>query len=241
MTSIARILLLVIACLLTSCIDSREEFWLEANGSGHAEITCSLPSAAARMQGGESGIREMIATFFKNTPEITASSHEVTTDGDRTRVKVRVSFDSALDLLNVASGPAIRHLPSAATHLAGQVNATFRGRTLDLTRTIAPGKALPGAAFLPDSQFEGHRLVTLLHLPAAASRSNATRVENGGRTLVWDTPLAAAIRAPVTARFQMDIPIPWALVTAIVLPLALAGGFACFRIRKSRNRRETPA
>ena len=234
-----RILLLAVACQLTSCIDSREEFWLEANGKGRAEITYSLPAAAARMQGGESEIRAMITGFLNNTPEISASSHEVTTEGNRTRVKVRVSFDSALDLMDAASGPAMRHLPSAASHLAGQVKAEFHGRTLDLTRTIAPGKALPGSAFLPDSQFDGRRLVTVLHLPVPAAESNATRVENGGRTLIWDTPLAAAVRAPITTRFRMEIPIPWALVSAIALPLSLAAGFVIFRIRKSRTLRKT--
>jgi len=234
-----RILLLAVACQLTSCIDSREEFWLEANGKGRAEITYSLPAAAARVQGGESEIREMITGFLKNTPAISASSHEVTTEGDRTRVKVRISFDSALDLMDAASGPAMRHLPSAASHLAGQVDAKFRGRTLDFTRTISPGRALPGSAFLPDSQFEGRRLVTVLHLPAPATESNATRVENGGRTLVWDMPLAIAVRAPITTRFKVEIPIPWAFVSAIALPLPLAAGFVIFRILKSRNRRNT--
>ena len=236
-----RILLLAVTALLCSCIDSREEFWLQADGSGRAEITCTLPAAAARVQGGDAGIREMIATFLKNTPEITASSHEVTTDGNRTQLKIRVSFDSALDLMNVASGPAIRNLPSAASHLAGDVNAKFRGRTLELTRTIYPGKALPGAAFLPASQFEGYKFVTRLHLPAAATESNATRVENGGRTLVWETPLATAVHTPPSTRFKMDIPIPWKLVTAISLPLSLICGLAFFRLRKSIGRRKTTA
>lgn len=239
--SAARILLLAVTGMLSSCIDSREEFWLQADGSGRAEITCSLPAAAARVQGGETGIREMIAAFLQDTPEITASSHEVTTNGDRTHVKIRVSFDSALELMNVASGPAIKNLPSAASHLAGDVSAEFQGRTLELTRTIFPGKALPGAAFLPASQFEGYRFVTRLHLPAAATESNATRVENGGRTLVWETPLAAAIHAPLTTRFKMDIPIPWRLVTAISLPLSLVCGLAFFRLRKSLARRKTTA
>ncbi len=34
-----RILLLAFTALLCSCIDSREEFWLQADGSGRAEIT----------------------------------------------------------------------------------------------------------------------------------------------------------------------------------------------------------
>jgi hypothetical protein len=45
-------------------------------------------------------------------------------------------------------------------------------------------------------------------------------VENAGRTLVWDYPLAGAIQGPFTLRFKAKIPIPtWAIasVAAIVL------------------------
>jgi hypothetical protein len=238
--SALRLLLAVLAGLLCSCIESREEFWLNADGGGRAEIHFSLPASAAKLQGGDSGIREMIAAFLKDTPEITNARFEVLTVQDRTHVKIHAEFDSALDLMEVAKGSSIQKLPSAATHFAGEVDARFHGRTLALTRTTAPGKALPGAAFLPASQFTNRRLITILHLPAAATESNATRVENHGRTLIWETPLAAAIQTPVTTRFQMPVPIPWGLVTAITLPLASLAVFAFLKLRKARKQRTQP-
>jgi hypothetical protein len=228
-------LLAGIACLLTSCIDGREEVWLEADGSGRAEITYSLPAAAARLQGGDSGIRELITGFLKDTPEIQSSSCDVVTEDGRTRVRVSASFASALDLKAVAEGPSIDRLPSAASHLAGQVKTEFRGRTVDFSRTITPAKALPGASFMPASQFEGRRLEYIMHLPAAVRESNATRVENSGRTLVWDVPLAQALKSPIVTRFQLNVPIPWKLVTAIALPLSLTGLLVFRQVRKSRK------
>jgi hypothetical protein len=234
-----RIFLLAAAALLTSCIDSREEYWLEADGGGRAEATYCIPAAVAAMHGGESGIRGLIDGFLKKTPEITSSECEVATEGNRLRVKIRAGFDSALDLKNVATGDAIKELPSAASNLAGKVTVDLQGRTLDFQRQISVSTALPGSSFLPDSQFEGHRMVYIMHLPTAVLESNATRTEDSGRTLVWDFPLTEALNSPIATRFKMEIPIPWTLVTTVALPLSLFCGLAVRRIRKSRKRAET--
>jgi hypothetical protein len=81
---------------------------------------------------------------------------------------------------------------------------------------------------MPASSLEG-RLVTIMHLPAPASDSNATRTENRGRTLVWETPFATAVKSPVTYRFKMRAPLPWNLLGWIVAPLALLGGVVWIR------------
>lgn len=233
--SAIRCLVIAAMGILSSCIDSREEYWLQADGSGRAEMTYHLPAAAAAAHGGESGIREMIDGFLKQTPEITTSSCEVGTHGERLRVTITITFRSALAMRDVMAGDTLKSLPTAAAHLAGEVTADLRGRTLDFNREISPSKALPGAVFMPASRFAGHRLIYIMHLPAAATESNASRVENDGHTLVWDIPLAQALKAPVVTRFKMRIPIPWSLVTAVAIPLSLATcGLIVLRRRKPR-------
>ena len=220
---IARLLTAIFACLLVSCIDSHEEIWLNADGSGRVDVRYSLPSAAARFQGGEAGVRRLIGEFLKKTPAISTSSYEVVTDEDRLKIHLQATFDSAMDLKEISKGKSLEKLPSSATHLAGEMKVDLHGRTVDFTRTIAPGKALPGAIFLPPSQFQRRNLTYTIHLPAAASESNATRTADAGRTLVWDYPLATAIQNPVTLQFKAKIPIPaWAItaVTGVVLLLA---------------------
>jgi hypothetical protein len=230
-----RILLVATAFALPSCIDGREEVWLEADGSGRSEISYTIPSSIATMQGGEEGLRKMISGFLKETPEIRTSDCEISTEDDRTKIRIRAAFDSALDLKEVAQGPSLSKLPSSASHLAGVVDVKIRGRTLDFSRSISPAKALPGSSFLPASQFEGHRLVYIMHLPAVTSGNNATRVENGGRTLIWDMPLLDALKTPIVTRFQMEIPIPWKIVSGVAIPLSLAAGFIIFRFRRSKS------
>ena len=235
--SILRLFIIAIAACLSSCIDSREEYWLESDGSGRAEITYHLPAAAAAVHGGESGLREMVLAFLKGTPEIGNSACEVILEEKRMRIKINIAFDSALALRDLRNGASIKTLPAAATHLAGEITAGLHGRTLEYTRKISASKALPGAAFLSAAQLNGHRMTYIMHLPAAPMESNATRVENAGRTLVWDIPLTQALKSPVVTRFKMQIPIPWHLGATIAIPLSGAtGAVILLRRRKLRNR-----
>lgn len=233
---IVRFLTVISACVLVSCIDSREEIWLHANGSGRADVSYSLPAVAARFQGGEAGVGRLIGEFLKKTPAITTSSFEVVTDQDRLKIHILATFDSALDLKEISKGKSLEKLPSSATHLAGEISVALHGRTVGFSRTIAPGKALPGAIFLPPSQFQGRNLTYIIHLPAAASESNATRTEDAGRTLVWDYPLAEAIQNPVTLRFKAKIPIPaWASAALAGVVLLLAYFVIRWKIRSQSS------
>jgi hypothetical protein len=237
-TTIIRLLALVTTCLLVSCIDGREEVWLNADGSGRTDITYSLPAAAARFQGGENGVKKMIGDFLSHTPVLKNPTCEVTTVDGRLTIRVQASFDSALDLKDISEGESMAKLPSSASGLTGSTLVTVSGRTVDFSRTISAGDALPGSSFMPASQFEGRRLTYIMHLPMAALQSNATRTENEGRTLVWDIPLAQAIKGPVATRFKANVPVPvWLLASAGTVTFA-AGFLGLFTFRKLRSRKQ---
>lgn len=237
---IIRFLTLIGALLLISCIDGREEYWIHADGSGRADITYSLPAAAARFQGGASGVDKMLADFLANTPAITTSSHEVTVSDGRLSVRVTGTFDSVLELRKVSSGGSMKKLPSSASGLTGDIKLDLAGRDVHVSRVISVGKALPGASILPASQFAGHRLSYIVHLPIAASVSNATHSEDNGRTLVWDFPLAETVRAPVTLRFEAPVPIPMALMGGVIVVLVMLVVTVLVFIRRRRLRFNTP-
>jgi hypothetical protein len=218
---IARLLACVAAALLASCIDGREEIWVNADGSGRSEVSYSVPAAAARLHGGEAGVRRLIEGFLKDAPGITTSSCEVAPAGDQLEIRVRTTFDSALGLKDISTSQAMGALPSSAAGLVGDFQVVVKGLSIDFARTITAGDVLPGAGFLPVSQFKDRQLTYLFHLPKAATSSNATRTENSGRTLIWEIPLAQAIQAPVTTRFTAPIPLPTWAVFAICLLGAL--------------------
>lgn len=218
-----RILACVIAGSLASCIDGREEIWLNADGSGRADIFYSLPASAAKFQGGQSGIQQMIDGFLRKTPALTSSSCEVTTVGDRLQIRVLTAFDSALELAEISNGTSMRELPSSATGLTGDFKIGVHGLNVDFSRTIRAGEALPGIGFMPVATFKNRQLSYIIHLPKAATDSNATRIEDSGRTLVWEVPLAVAIQGPFATRFTAPIPLPrWVFAMAWTLAAILA-------------------
>lgn len=231
-------LLLAFACtLLVSCIEGREEIWLNANGSGRADLSYDIPATAARLQGGAAGVKELLDSLLVNAP---AHTSEVSIEGDRLKVKVQLAFESPGELTRLTSNVSTRKTPSAFKHLSGIFTVDRSWRTIDFTRVISPGKALP-AALIPDSQFRDRKLTYILHLPLVPEESTATRTEDGGRTLIWEQPLANAVREPIVIHFKGKIPIPpWLTAIAVIL-CAVAAIFGLKGIQKLRRGSGIPA
>lgn len=218
--------------LLVSCIEGREEIWLSANGTGRADVSYSLPAVAATLHGGEDGIRQLIRGLLEGNPAISSSKLEVSTIDDRLHIRVQASFESLLELKKLAQSASQGDLPSSARFMAGEVNVKIEGLTVDFSRTIAPGKALPGATFIPKSQTNHRTLTYIIHLPEAATESNATLINDKGRTLIWEFPLAQAIQKPVITRFKAPIPIPFWVPAAILTTLSVLVALIIFKLRK---------
>ncbi len=217
---ISRGFLLAVGVMLASCIDGREEYWLDSHGGGRAEIRYSIPESVARMEGGDAGIREIVSNFLKETPAITQSHFEVVTANKVTTVTLHAQFDSAMKLADVADGPSSHNLPAAAHHLLGEIKTKTNGRTVELTRTTTPAQAIPGSVWMPAASFEEKTLTYIIHLPNPSEESDATRTEDGGRTLIWEIPLADTLKSPAVIHFKMQIPIPWKIILAVTIPLA---------------------
>jgi len=232
---INRGLLLAVAVLLASCIDGHEEYWIDSLGRGRAEIRYSIPESVARMQGGDAGIREIIGNFLKKTPAITTSEYDVVTQNKVTTVTLHAKFNSALKLADVANGRSRHNLPAAANHLLGEITAKNHGRTVELTRLTTPAQAIPAADWMPLTSFEGKTLTYIIHLPNAAEESDATRTADGGRTLIWEIPLAQTLKSPAVIHFKMKIPIPWTIIGAVAITLAVLIGIWFLRRRKCRS------
>lgn len=232
-----RLLVVITAVLLASCIDSREEIWIHADGSGRVDMTYSLPAAAARLQGGEVGIKKLISDALQKSSAIQSSHCEVTAEADRLKIHVTAAFGSVLALKKSANEASFSKMPAAAKKLRGDIKLHLEGLSLAFSRTISVGEALPGVGFLPASNFKDRHLIYILHLPVSVSESNATVVSDGGRTLTWDFPLALAIKEPIITRFKAKIPVPvWLMITlSAFVVLAIAG--LVYGIRKFRRRR----
>lgn len=232
-------LLVPLACgLLASCIDGREEFWLAGDGSGRAQLRYEVPATLARGCGGEAGLAKLLDEFIRNTPTLTNATRRVSTAGDRLVVDFRASFKSALDLIEAVSGDSALsagNLKPVVEPLIGHFDFRRSGLRVNLTRTVRPSKALPGSFLMPVSQFEGRHLVYILHLPMVAQESNATRSEDGGRTLIWEQTLQDGLKNGVVIHFKGAVPIPWWLTATAAAVLAGLGWWG-WRVGRRRRR-----
>ena len=234
-----KLALLLLAISVSSCLDTEEEIWINADASGAGRISLTVPAAATSLHGGEAGIRKMAEDFLKSTPAFSSYLVETKTENKRTTIKAAFTFENALDFLDSSFTEAMEELSGGGREMLGVTEIDFRGLTLDFHRRTELSKAIPGAAFLPRSQLAGHQVKTIIHLPKAATSHNATSTENAGRTLIWATPLATALREPVETNFTMPLPVPWLTIGVTALTILLLLAFLGHHILRRRKKPAT--
>lgn len=229
-----------VCAVLASCIDGSEEYWLAADGSGRAEIRYEVPASFATSLGGISGVEDLLDRFVRETPTLHHVTRAVTRRHDRLTVELKGDFKSVRDLIAAVSGDSALTPAGGSSPLEpliGDFAIQQAGTRVNFERTVHPGRAIPGSALLPASQFKGRRLVYQLHLPVAARDSNATRTADGGRTLIWERPLDGGMLKPLALRFEADLPLPWHWLAAGVGGTGLLAALAVYALRRRRNRR----
>lgn len=237
-----RLPVLLLAVALPSCLDSEEEVWINADSSGAARITITVPSAATALHGGEAGVKAIAEDFLKSSPAFSSYLVETKTENKRTTINAAFTFANALDFLDSSFAKSLENLPGAGSEFAGTTEVEFQGLDLAFSRRTELSKAIPGAIFFPQSQLAGHEVKTIIHLPKAATSHNATSTADGGRTLIWTTPLATAMRKPVETKFTMPLPIPWATVSMIALMVVLLlATLAYYFIRRRKKPTASPS
>lgn len=231
---------LLIACLaalfVSSCLDSHEEVWLNADASGKARVKISLPMSVVIANGGEKEIRSIIIDYFEATPAFTSYTVETAAAGDQLEIDVAMTFDDAFKLKDSASSSAYENFPDAADDLLGTSEVEIQGSNLNFHRTIDLTKAIPGSMFIPKEQLKGHKLTTIIHLPKAALSHNAHDAKDSGKTLIWTTPLATALRDPMNQIFTMKIPTPWLKISLIALAVMILFGGVGYFVYRRKNK-----
>jgi hypothetical protein len=233
-------LLATLALLLPACIDSREEIWLHPSGGGKAHITLSLPSSVVTLRGGPDAVAAFIDDLLAQHPSIVSVDKQISTAGKRTTIDVSFRFDSALQLSSsMAKAADDPNIPAPARHFMGRTLFQQDGLGFTGERVIDVGKAIPGSRFFPDTNTD-HRLQTILHLPFAPSEHNATRAKNDGRTLIWDIPLATALRTPHIQRIRVRASTPLVATAGIASSLITAAAILLWRKRRRSRANAAP-
>lgn len=229
--------ILFIAVGLNSCLDCEEEVWINADASGAGSITITVPAAATSLHGGEAGVKALAEDFLKSSSAFDSYLVGTSTANRRTTIHATFTFSDVRDFLDDSLTENLDHLPSGGREFAGVTEVKFEGLNIAFSRRRELSKAIPGAMFIPQSRLAGHEIKTIIHLPKAATSHNATSAEDAGRTLIWTTPLASAIRAPIETNFKMPLPIPWATVSVIALVILLLFVGLIYYVIRSRKKR----
>ncbi|MBC7980356.1 MAG: hypothetical protein H7Y36_07310 [Armatimonadetes bacterium] len=235
---LSRLLILPGIFCLTSCFDTREELWLNADSSGSIRIQASVPAAAAKLYGGEAGVKKIIKRNVTAISAFTSHSLKTKLESDQLHIDLTLTFSNALDLIEATSPPATLNLPPGAGEFLGTTEINFSGLTLGFQRKVNLPQAFPLARLIPSKQLTGRTLTTIIHLPGPATSHNATFTADGNRTLIWVTPLATALEKPMLTAFTMPLPIPWILVSSVTLLLVLLCAMLIYYIRRRKRTAE---
>ena len=237
---LSRSFLILLPCLISSCLDVREEFWVHEDGSAEAEITCHMPRAATLALGGPDGAKEMVEKLLAEEQSIDSYETQVTESGKRLTLKVHCSVDQLMDFDNIRKSIQQREdLHPAVRKMVGEFNISVVGMSgISVTRQVSPGEAVPALRWLPKSQTEGHGFVKIMHFPQPIKQHNAHETWDDGRTLMWESSLAEAVETPMVYEFVMPYPIPkgW-IISAVICLTAIAVGIVLL-IRKLRQARK---
>lgn len=232
-----RVFTFLICLLLSSCFDVREEIWIEADGSGRAELTYHFPPQALLALGGITEAKSTIQGFFDKQPDLTLDHLSLVSANGETTLQAAITVRSMLSLLKLKDSESFKSLPPAATDFVGAVQVKVTGNQIDFSRAINLRKALGFAALgINSTERANRRLTYIVHLPAAADSHNATRVVDGGRTLVWEKTLGDALEREFVSEFTAQIPLPWWWLLLLVLLLGLMAAV----VLRLRSRRRVP-
>lgn len=226
------------ALLTSSCLDVHEEFWLHKDGSAEAKITCHMPRTATLALGGPKGVKLMAEAILADEESIDSYEVEVIEEQKRVVLKVHCKVDELLAFDRLRQSIQVqKDLHPAVRKLVGEFNIGIDGLFgVSVTRTVAPGEAIPALLWLPKSQIKGHSFVKIMHFPRPISNHNAHKHCDNGRTLSWETSLASAIQAPMMYQFVMPIPLPWGWIIAGTVGL-IAVFMLTLKLLKARSRR----
>jgi len=211
------IALAAVCMTLNSCLDGKEEYWFDANGSGRIESEYRLPGFAIASMGGEAELRSKIEAFFEKEASITLVKLDIISQGAQTILQVEAQFDSIKDFANLferkppLEGEAkAGDLPEPLRNLLGDFDIKRQGLAIHFDRSITPSKLFGQGLLAPTAnQLKGHNLQYIMHLPTLPTVHNAHQVSNEGKTLVWNFALQDAMKQPIKTNFRTPIPLPW--------------------------------
>ncbi|MCB1088422.1 MAG: hypothetical protein KDM63_15345 [Verrucomicrobiae bacterium] len=228
------------ALLLTSCLDYREELWINGDASGKIHATIAINSELGAPTDGGSGqpdqIEAQLRELFAVTDGAKVESYQTFVDGKKRIWDFTVSFKD-LRLLKpaVITGKnnigavfgdfEIEKIPDGKLAVKRTVSLSEPPRQSDDTPANPPqdspssndtntlGNAVGKlmGGLLANSMFSGYHLDYTTHFPTEVVSANSPSIDRDTNTVSWRFPLAEASQHPVTMTAEIKRPGGWLL------------------------------
>lgn len=242
--SFCRLLLLLFApLLLPSCVEIEEEFWINADSSGNAQVTAKISTLLYQRLPNRSTLAENAQKAAEDTPGVVLTSFATSTEGIETLLTGSITFEDARQIQSfVTRFLELQEIIEEGDEMVKPVQLFVRFPNLHFHCTIglkeiAREQNIPKFALSLLS--EKDRIRHIMHLPSAVTSHNATHISEDRKTLQWDLPLSDLLQNDAELTFVSPLPYLWpSLIISVLLLLFL---LVLILRRLSRKRRHRTA
>jgi len=232
--------LLILTCIsLSSCIEIKEEIWINQDASGKIKVNITGPGVALASNGIPEDLLKQFEDKIKTYQGISLTHSSVSRNAGKTNIELELIFDDSRKLI-ACLDTFDEEKQLVAKHLIGslELNLDFPHYTFKRDINYSPlstGEELPPSA---QSLLEGASFTSIIHLPTEVETHNATSLSADKKTLTWQIPLNKLLNENVNMAHTAAIPLPiWVypsiLIGMLILLIAIR---KLVRLAKRRNK-----
>ncbi len=238
--------------LLASCLDYREELWINGNGSGklHALITIHSELGAPPVSGSDPDeVESQLREIFSAADGAAVESYQSYVDGKRRVYDFTVTFRDIrqlqpaivagrenigaifgdFEITRIPDGKlAVKRVVNLGDHAAEAAPASGGNEFAD-----SLGKAFGG--LVADAMLGNYHLDYITHFPSEIVTANSPAVDRENHTVTWRHTLADASKGPLTMTAEIKRPGGWILWIFVALIALVTAAVLIPAIRKGRK------
>lgn len=230
------------AFILSSCLEGDEEYWINADASGRLHLDYKIPPIVLKDLGDYLGVFAALREIDTLEDGLSINTLSAEPENGKIHFILDANFADARELFSLTekhaaifekNGVGDHSLLQAAL---GKIVLEREGLDLHLRRELDLAPLFPdiikrNPAILGPATFS-----YTIHLPTAASSSNAQETSADQRTVKWHAKLKDHTAIPIILELRAPLPIPkWVIAAVVGLIVAFLG--LCYFLWSRRQKK----
>ncbi len=201
--------------LLSSCVESEEEIWIHANGSGKLKISQEMPALALSEVGDPQAYVDVIHEIDALEDSVSIQHLTYEMEGSKLVFRLEASFENILKLEEIGTRHTTRFLtatgadPEKMATASGETTVKLDGLQPSFQRVIDIGSLIPAPVKKMPILLGNASSSFTMHFPSKVKETNAHQISNGGKTIHWNFLLKNHLEEPMVMNATSSLPIPW--------------------------------